>query len=175
MEGEGPSAGKPKQTGRIFIAENPFNVDFLAATTIGLEPEKVLTVSESRQRGLCVQEREEIDYRGTGDNFEVIQYRLPKTIKQIDFTDSLSRRIPQKFIPQIYQWLKPGLQFDSASCTKCGICKESCPPAAINMGAQKPEVDLQKCIRCFCCQELCPKHAVEITYPWLGRILFRRF
>lgn len=174
MEGEGPSAGKPKKTGMIFISENPFTLDYLAAATIGLEPEKIATVVESQKRGLCVKSMAEIDFVGTKDNHGTVPYQLPKSIKQIDFTDGLGRRIPKWLLPTIYEWLKPSLKFNSSVCTKCGICKESCPPAAITLDEIKPVVDSEKCIRCYCCQELCPKHAVEISYPWLGRILFRR-
>ncbi len=170
MEGEGPSAGTPKETGYLFASKNIFNLDLVSAKIIGINPQKVPTIKESMKRGLCADGFQKLNLVGT--EIKEVKYKLPKTLNQIDFKESMGNKIPKVFLSKIYDWLKPKPVFDEEICVRCGVCKESCPSEAIII-KDKPEVDLEKCIRCYCCQELCPKNAVEISYPWLGKLLFR--
>ncbi|MDD1634265.1 MAG: 4Fe-4S binding protein, partial [Methanomicrobiales archaeon] len=60
----------------------------------------------------------------------------------------------------------------ASACSQCGKCAESCPPHAISfVKGRVPRIHHHRCIRCFCCQELCPEGAVEVTYPWIRRVL----
>lgn len=46
-------------------------------------------------------------------------------------------------------------------CKACGICKKSCPTAAIYGERKIPhEIDQKACIQCGACQEVCPFDAV---------------
>lgn len=171
MEGEGPSAGKPVKTEILLASKNVFNIDLAAAELIGLKAERVPTLVESIERALCVDDIRKLDFCGT-DNISAIPYKLPKTIKQLDFKDRFSSIFPSILLRNIYSLIRPVVKIEKPKCTSCGICKESCPPGAITHIKKYPVLDLNKCIRCYCCQELCPERAVEITYPLLGRIIF---
>lgn len=50
---------------------------------------------------------------------------------------------------------------DKAMCSGCGVCKDVCPVAAINMVSDKegflyPQVNLELCIDCGICESKCP-------------------
>ena len=45
-----------------------------------------------------------------------------------------------------------------ASCTRCGLCQETCPVGAIDLD-QDLLLDMSKCIRCCACIKVCPEQA----------------
>ena len=47
------------------------------------------------------------------------------------------------------------------SCTKCGLCAESCPVQAIDAGRFK--ADSKKCISCMRCVKQCPEKARKVN------------
>ena len=56
------------------------------------------------------------------------------------------------------QWMIIPKTVDDNKCTRCGICEEECPVAAITMD------DLPRfgkdCFNCFNCVRLCPEEAI---------------
>jgi ferredoxin/flavodoxin len=48
---------------------------------------------------------------------------------------------------------------DQALCTKCGICKKSCPYSAIELSPY-PVFDMKKCYGCWACYNRCPQKAI---------------
>lgn len=174
MEGEGPSSGKPVRSDILLISKNVFNLDLAAAEFIGLKAEQVPTVLESAERGLCVGDIKKLDFYGSNKEITRVPYKLPKTIKQLNFKDRFSSIFPSFLLNKIYGLIKPVVKVERSRCTLCGICKESCPPRAITYNKRYPIIDMDSCIRCYCCQELCPEKAVSITYPLLGKLLFGR-
>lgn len=58
-----------------------------------------------------------------------------------------------------------GLPFKPSSkksCTKCGICSQSCPVTAIPADAPD-NTDKERCISCMRCMKLCPSHSRKIN------------
>jgi ferredoxin len=52
-------------------------------------------------------------------------------------------------------------QIDEATCTRCGICVDTCPlPDVIDLKTLK--VDYKTCQRCLLCYEACPEHAISV-------------
>jgi uncharacterized Fe-S center protein len=80
---------------------------------------------------------------------------------------------PQDFVGRVLsRWMTVRPRIDRAACRVCGSCVESCPAGAMKTIDRQVKIDDTFCIRCFCCQELCPEGAVEVTYPWIRRVLF---
>lgn len=169
MEGDGPSAGTPRQIGAILASEDSYAADVVAAALIGLSPEQVPTIMAARRRGL-VSRIEDIEVTGNGiDELAVRNYQVPKGFP-LHF---LNGKVPKVFKSAVVNSVWPRPVFEHEHCVGCADCVNNCPPKALVLNEDKrPVVDLDKCIRCFCCQELCPKKAVEIKRPWLGRKLW---
>ncbi len=63
------------------------------------------------------------------------------------------------------------------NCTKCGVCIDRCPSAAISYDSDSgiPVINLNDCIFCTLCEEVCPTGAAtmttefELAYEELGK------
>ncbi len=167
MEGNGPSAGQPRNIGALLLSIDPFALDVVAADLIGLKPGKVPTIRVAKERGL-IASLDEIDLKGDARSLWRIQdFIVPKTVSA-NFLDMVP--LPKSVRGFLLNRVRPRPVFSHDQCKGCSDCVNNCPPKALGMDDQKrPIVDLEACIRCFCCQELCPHQAVEIFRPWLGK------
>lgn len=170
MEGEGPSAGEPREVGVVIASSSPYHLDVAATNIIGLEPTKVPTVQRCVERGICNGNFTDIELVGDDiQDFILSDYAVPD-IRSIDL---LEGKLP-KFMRDILNGLlQPKPVFLHNICVGCSDCAENCPPRVIEMINNKPIVNLDECIRCFCCQELCPVKAVVIHRPLLMKLLSR--
>ncbi|MDR3585329.1 MAG: DUF362 domain-containing protein [Desulfosporosinus sp.] len=171
MEGDGPSAGKPRDIGALILSTDPFALDVVAADLIGLKPEKVPTLMAARARGLTSR-LNEIQIKGDSRSLWRIQnFIIPKAIST-NFFDMIP--LPRNVKRFVLNRVRPRPIFVHETCVGCSDCVNNCPPKALTMNEnQRPIVDLEACIRCFCCQELCPHQAVKLFKPWLGRKLLK--
>ncbi|TGE33004.1 DUF362 domain-containing protein [Desulfosporosinus sp. Sb-LF] len=171
MEGDGPSAGKPRNIGALILSTDPFALDVVAADLIGLKPEKVPTLMAARARGLTSR-LNELQLKGDSRTLWRIQdFLIPKAIST-NFLDMVP--LPRKIKRFTLNRLRPRPVFEHEKCKRCMDCINNCPPKALTLDEnQRPVVDLEACIRCFCCQELCPHQAVKLFKPWLGRKLIK--
>ena len=167
MEGDGPSAGKPRNIGALILSTDPFALDVVAADLIGLKPEKVPTIMAARLRGLTSRLNE---LQLTGDSrtlWRIQGFVIPKAVSA-NFLDMSP--LPRSVNTFILNRVRPRPIFEHATCVGCSDCANNCPAKAITMNEQqRPVVDLEGCIRCFCCQELCPHQSVKLFKPWLSR------
>ncbi|SPF45827.1 4Fe-4S binding domain protein [Candidatus Desulfosporosinus infrequens] len=171
MEGDGPSAGKPRDIGALILSTDPFALDVVAADLIGLKPEKVPTLMAARARGLTSR-LNEIQLKGDSRSLWRIQnFVIPKAIST-NFFDVVP--LPRNVKRFVLNRLRSRPIFEHEICVGCSDCVNNCPPKALTMNEnQRPVVDLEACIRCFCCQELCPHQAIKLFKPWLGRKLLK--
>ena len=171
MEGDGPSAGKPRDIGALILSTDPFALDVVAADLIGLKPEKVPTLMAARARGLTSR-LNEIQLKGDARSLWRIQnFIIPKAVST-NFFDMVP--LPRNVKRFVLNRLRPRPIFEHETCVGCSDCVNNCPAKALTMNKnQRPVVDLEACIRCFCCQELCPHQAVKLFKPWLGRKLLK--
>jgi len=171
MEGDGPSAGKPRNIGALIISTDPFALDVVAADLIGLKPERVPTLMAARARSLTSR-LNEIELKGDSRSlWHIENFIIPKAVST-NFLDMVS--LPQTVKNFVLNRVRPFPMFEHEVCVGCRDCVNNCPPKALTMNEnQRPIVDLQACIRCFCCQELCPQQAVKLFKPWLGRKLLK--
>lgn len=169
MEGDGPTAGSPKQVGLIMASDNAFDLDSICIRLIGLSENAVPTQLAGHSRGL-VQPLRNIELRGEfkADNLPNFRFRPPKS-RQINFVHNY---LPRFIADQLSGFLKPRLTFSPELCVGCGVCAQHCPAKAIELKEHQPKIQESTCIRCFCCQELCPHKAVIVEKSWLAKLLF---
>lgn len=146
MEGEGPTAGKPKRVNLILASRNAIALDIVASKLMGYNPKQVLTIREGVKRKLA-----SYDVKIIGDFNYVPNLRFEKT-------SDLKRAIVK--LLSIGK-TKEKIIVDKDKCVKCGICAKHCPKQAITLSPY-PVIDEKKCIRCFCCIEVCPHHALHL-------------
>lgn len=154
MEGNGPTAGKPKRIGYILTSENPFASDLLAGKIIGFDG-KVPTVQKAISRGLCPKNADGLEILGDA----------PLCVE--DFAASDANRGGNVGALLFFSQGKTGRIFMprpvvSAQCRACGECVRSCPQKTIRLDGGRARIDYSGCIRCYCCQELCPFEAIKI-------------
>ena len=163
MEGNGPTAGKPRAIGAVLASPSPFALDYEACGLIGLTVDQVPMLRLAKKRGLLDPETVTL----AGDDpagLRVPDFKMPDHLE----SDLLRLKLPNWIADPISKMTRAKVKFDSNHCVGCGVCASNCPPKALTMvkdqktGKNRPSVDYKKCIRCFCCQELCPQEAVRV-------------
>ncbi|MGM0602219.1 MAG: DUF362 domain-containing protein [Bacillota bacterium] len=169
MEGDGPSSGKPRNFNYLLASESPFYLDRAAVEIMGINPPDIVPLIKTcHEDGLIAEDNYEI----VGDKLVSCEdVKIPSIEGESNLLDD---KMPDFLAEFLEKFLRPKPVFDREKCVGCRTCAENCPPEAITMVDNFPEVDLDLCIRCFCCQELCPYDAVDIKHPWLGKLFFSR-
>ncbi len=159
MDGDGPSAGRPKEMGLILAGQDCTAVDLAALDIIGMDPASVPTMRAAQARGLTTGRAADLDIVGESlGSAHVPDFDAPSH-GSFDVT-----LIP----PGIRRWLTQHFVASPRAterCTACGVCAENCPVGAVSVENRRAHVDLGRCIRCYCCHELCPQRAVELRRP----------
>jgi ferredoxin len=165
MEGDGPSGGDPRHVGLLIAGGNAVSVDVIAGEILDI-PKKLLYLERvAAKLDITGIERTSIHVSGHPlQEVRVKDFKLPP-ISDVQFglPRFLARYIRQYFTA--YPYPLPG------KCKLCGICKDACPPGAIEIRDGSLEIDNPKCIRCFCCRELCPENALGVREGKLLRII----
>lgn len=164
MEGDGPTAGEPRQTGLLLASSSPYAMDYVCSGLIGINPLDLPLIKLAQERALCPTPNL---IQVVGDPLPNISppFKLPSH-RQVDFD------IPGP-LKSLIGKLQPKPVFSPEICIGCGECHRCCPADAIQMVNNRPQLRADACIRCFCCQELCPHRAVTVHQNWLGRKLLR--
>ncbi|SIQ88241.1 DUF362 domain-containing protein [Halanaerobium kushneri] len=169
MEGDGPSNGRPKEFNYLLASTSPYYLDLAAVSLMGIDPvEKVPSIKAAIDDQLI--QKDNLELRG--DPIQApAAVEVPKIEKENNLFDT---KLPTFLSDILEKFLRPKPVFKEDNCVGCRTCAENCPPNAITMVDNFPEVELETCIRCFCCQELCSYDAVEIKYPLLARLFFSK-
>lgn len=170
MEGEGPSAGKPRSVGLILASSDAVALDTAAVRIIGLDPMKIDMIVHAAERGL-----------GTADfaNIEIFGEKI-RDIGVGNFKPSaiasglIKKRLPAFLHAFIQDQLILIPEVLRNRCTACGECVDACPTGAAQLQPEddKAKIDKDRCIQCMCCHEVCRFHAVGLKQKFFGR-LFR--
>lgn len=175
MEGEGPSAGTPRQVGLLLASADPLALDVVAGEVMGIPREHNPELMEAERRGVAPTRMEEIDLFGLDKSqLRVSGFKLPRTLlagpgfgRMPDVIAKLAQAFLQKAAT-----LEPEIQKDR--CNACGVCQQACPMQVISIiGGRHAEINHKDCIRCYCCHEVCPESAVELRGSLLYRLLNR--
>jgi len=142
--------------GALIAGVNPVAVDMVAGRLAGIPQELLYVEREARRMGLAGSAWEEIAIGGGAlDSFPSRPFRLPVGL-DVQFG------LP-KFLSTILKRQLTSFPIaDRRSCVLCGICRDACPPAAIEIKNSALTVDQGRCIRCWCCRELCPHDAMLV-------------
>jgi len=165
MEGNGPSAGKPKHLGLILASKDAVALDAIAAKIVGFNDGEILTTEQAYQRGLGEKRIDRIVSQGASlETYKDLQIALP--------SNRFQRYIPAFIVTVLGKlvWVRP--KPDEKRCKRCGTCIAACPTQAMSPKDGFPVIDYKKCISCFCCDEVCPHDAMDQDVSWLTK-LFR--
>ena len=166
MEGNGPTAGEPKQVGVVLASKNPYKLDLVCSKIINLELNNVPVLEMALKRGLIPENYNEVKTNINIDDLIIQDFDTRKVHKSLWFDDDskLFGRICKKVLSS-----KPNV--NKQECIGCKKCFEVCPAKAITMVDNKPVIDRKKCIKCFCCQEFCPKGAMKVKRTFIAKML----
>lgn len=173
MEGNGPTAGKPRHIGAVIASDSPYKLDTLCAHIIGVDRDDIPTLSEAYKRALTAASHKELNVYGEYESLVIGDYeRLLSNRSFLFGSDSKTAfgRAVGKSLKKVLE-AKPDVK--KKSCVGCGECFRICPAKAITMKNNKPEIDRAKCIKCFCCQEFCPKGAMHVKRTLIARVFTR--
>ena len=171
MEGNGPTAGTPRQIGVLLASDSPHAADLIGAAIIGLKPEDVPTLQAAVRRNLIPESPEQIETEGDWKQFVIPDYKKVETVHSLRFNKD-ARSIFGRFTSVLLDKAlasRPVLKKEE--CVGCKECFKICPAKAIVMKNGKPEINRKSCIRCFCCQEFCPKGALKVKRTRIARML----
>ena len=166
MDGNGPSAGNPKEMGLILASTDAIAVDSLICQILGKNPLKVPTNKNAYERELGEADINKIKVLGyQPDVIDDFKWS-PNIASSLDMVPSFISKGLMRF-----WWSRPVI--DPEVCTKCGKCVKNCPVEALSAGVKIPEFDYPECINCMCCMEMCPEKAVKLEKSMLSKLLSR--
>ncbi len=175
MEGNGPTAGDPRQIGCLVAGCSPHAVDLVCADIIGLTPDRVPTLGAALERNLIPKSVTELDIFGDYQPMKPQHFKTSAVRKSTLFSgnEKLFGKTASKILGKL---LSSRPQLKPATCVGCGVCAGLCPAKAIVMkkdksGAKKPEINKNQCIHCFCCQEFCPKGAMRVHRTMIAKLV----
>jgi uncharacterized protein (DUF362 family)/Pyruvate/2-oxoacid:ferredoxin oxidoreductase delta subunit len=165
MEGNGPGSGDPLQVGALIAGVNPVAVDMMAGRLAGIPQELLHVEREARRMGLAGTSWEEIEICGDPlDSFPSKPFKLPNGL-DVQFG------MPKFLSIILKRQLTSFPVADRQRCILCGICRDACPPEAIEIKNSALTVDQGRCIRCWCCRELCPHDAMQVRRSLVLKIV----
>jgi len=169
IEGNGPSAGDPRELGLVGASTDVVALDRVFAEVLGFPIEALPMIQDSRGAGEEGAFLSNVEVRG--ESIAASKVRRWKPARQMAAGDIF---IPRPIARPLRHQITTRPVFDDRLCTRCGICAEHCAAGALTLrarGRRKPgptrsdqamALDLDACIRCYCCQEVCPEGALSV-------------
>lgn len=165
MEGNGPTAGTPRQIGAIIASKSTYYADVVGAELIGMNIDGLPTLQAAYERGFAPASSKNLRVYGDIRALTVDDFKAPP-VRGLSF---MREGNVLHFISKAALEHKPTLK--KRLCVGCGECARMCPAKAIEMKNKKPHINREKCIRCFCCQEFCPRAAMVAHRPLAAKVL----
>lgn len=165
MEGNGPTAGTPRQIGAIIASKSTYYADVVGAELIGMNIDGLPTLQAAYERGFAPSSSKNLRVYGDIRALTVDDFKAPP-VRGLSF---MRKGNVLHFISKAALEHKPTLK--KRLCVGCGECARMCPAKAIEMKNKKPHINREKCIRCFCCQEFCPRAAMVAHRPLAAKVL----
>lgn len=165
MEGNGPTAGTPRQIGAIIASKSTYYADVVGAELIGMNIDGLPTLQAAYERGFAPASSKNLRVYGDIRALTVDDFKAPP-VRGLSF---MRKGNVLHFISKAALEHKPTLK--KRLCVGCGECARMCPAKAIEIKNKKPHINREKCIRCFCCQEFCPRAAMVAHRPLAAKAL----
>ncbi|MBI5235153.1 MAG: DUF362 domain-containing protein [Deltaproteobacteria bacterium] len=166
MEGNGPSAGAPRQIGLLFASPDAVAMDTAITLALGARPKDVPILEAARRRGIEQVKDDGFDVCGVPlHEARVKGFKFPPLVS-VNFGASLPYFIDKR----LRRALTSRPRVDHKKCTLCGVCVDVCPPSIMDKST-KLSIDYDRCIRCYCCGEICPRGAITPVDGWLKKII----
>ena len=173
MEGNGPTAGTPREIGCLLASHSPHNLDMIAARILGFEPFEIPILEAAHRRGLVPDRVEEVTVFGEVDPLVLSDFERVVERRSMQFEGDGKNPVKRLFGKIAGAILRTRPVLDKKTCVGCGMCAEICPAKAIVMKNGKAKIDRKACIRCFCCQEFCPKSAMKVGRTKIAALFHR--
>lgn len=173
MEGNGPTAGTPRQMGALLAGTDCHKLDLICAKLIGLDPMAVPTLRAAANYGLIGENADCVDAAGAVEDFILPDFKRIERGRGLQFETALPGKLGAAFSRVAQRALRPSPKLKASECVGCGMCKNVCPAKAITIEKKLARIEKDRCIRCFCCQEFCPKGAMRVHRPLPARLLNR--
>lgn len=167
MQGEGPSAGTPRNVGVILASKDAVALDAVATRIIGFNTMDVFTTQNAHERGLGIGEIKKIETAG-------------KKIRDVEVRNFKHSAIALGFIRKkipafLYAYFQDQLilipEILRKKCSGCLECTNICPKGAAKSDNGKVRIDKNICIHCMCCHEVCRLNAIKLKRRPLGKII----
>lgn len=173
MEGNGPTAGTPRQLGVLLASRSTYALDLLCAQLIGLGREQVPTLEAAFRRGLTPPDSNALNLSTPVEGFILRNFKHVAVHSSLLFAGDGSSLLLRAFSAIAGKLLISRPQLKADECAGCGLCANICPAKAIAINHGRAIISPDKCIRCFCCQEFCPKGAMKVKRPLAARLAAR--
>ena len=169
IEGNGPSAGDPRQLGLVAASSDMVALDRVMAEVLGFPVEALPMMLDARSEGEAGAFLSHVEVRG--ESIEASRVDRWAPARQMAAGEIF---IPRPIARPLRHQITTRPLFDDRLCTRCGLCAEHCAAGALTLrsrGRRKPgptgsdqamALDLDACIRCYCCQEVCPEGAIRV-------------
>jgi uncharacterized protein (DUF362 family)/Pyruvate/2-oxoacid:ferredoxin oxidoreductase delta subunit len=162
MEGNGPTAGKPRKDNIMVASDDAVAADYYCAEMMGYEPQGIRHLRYAMDDSGFT--RGEVKVLG-----RIGDLRFEKASVEAEYAYPLLGGMRKSFL-QRYFYLTE-FRINAEKCVKCGVCRKACPQGAIS-GEFVISGDL--CRNCNICREFCPKGAVDVKGKFGFRNLWRR-
>jgi len=165
MEGDGPSHGRPRETGWIIAGRNALAVDWVAALIMCYsDPLSIPLMRSAASRGMGPRERLDIELVGALWS-DLPSYGFKKSSGAVRLMPVFLRGLAHRLVS-----LSPMLEREK--CVRCSICSRVCPVDAISGDASSyPVIKKNFCVKCLCCHEMCPTGAMRAHKNMLARLI----
>lgn len=173
MEGNGPTAGTPRQIGCLIASHSPHTLDLVAAKILGLTASDIPTLDAALRRGLIPDSVDEVVLYGSLAEHIMTDFKYVVEKRSLEFVGNGKDPIKRFFGKIAGKILRTRPVLKKDMCIGCGICANICPAKAIVIKKKKAVIDRKACIRCFCCQEFCPKSAMKVKRTALASLFHR--
>ena len=170
MEGNGPTAGTPRQIGCLLASTSPHCLDLAAAAILGLKKENVPTLEAAYRRGYIPEDAEKLGVVGDLAPFFLSDFQNMPLQASVEFAQSRKNPLLRFFGTLAAKILRTRPVLHKKLCVGCGVCANICPAKAIIIENGKAKIERGLCIRCFCCQEFCPKSAMKVERTVIARL-----